>query len=104
MQTLSKSCPHCEGLGRIISRENLATKIERWFARARVAKKYRDFHLVVNPVLGVTLAENGIDRLERIMKAYRFKVNLIRDTTLPQQEFRIYEAAKNKDITDLYTV
>lgn len=104
MQTLSESCPHCEGVGRIISRENLATKIERWFARARVAKKYRDFHLVVNPVLGVTLSENGTDRLERVMKSYRFKINLIRDTTLPQQEFKIYEAARNKDITDLYSV
>lgn len=104
MQTLSESCPHCDGVGRIISRENLATKIERWFARARVAKKYRDFHLVVNPVLGVTLSENGTDRLERVMKSYRFKINLIRDTTLPQQEFKIYEAARNKDITDLYSV
>jgi Ribonuclease G/E len=91
-------------LGRIISKENLATKIERWFARAKVDKKLERFHLVVNPNLASTLVENGVNRLDRLMKGYRFRINLVRDTTLPQQEYKIYNADDNAEITERYQV
>ncbi|MDZ4722753.1 MAG: Rne/Rng family ribonuclease [candidate division Zixibacteria bacterium] len=104
MTTLSEPCPHCAGVGRVMSKENLTTKIERWFMRARAAKKFRQFHLVVSPDLASTLAENGIDRLSRIMQAHKFTINLIRDTTLPQQEFKVYNADDNSDISQTYQV
>ncbi len=104
MQTLSEPCPHCAGLGRVMSKDVLATKIERWFDRARVDKRFTNFHLVVNPNLAALLVENGTNRIDRIMRAYRFRINLIRDTTLPHQEFKLYSAEDNKDITEMYTV
>lgn len=104
MTTLSEPCPCCQGLGRVMSKENLATKIERWFKRARAAKKFRQFHLVVSPDLAGVLSENGINRLEKIMNTTKFKINLIRDTTLAQQEFRVYNADDNSEISQLYNV
>jgi ribonuclease G len=104
MHTLSEMCPTCAGLGRIISKENLATKIERWFIRARAAKKFDKFHLVVSPPLASTLAENGVNRLDRLMKAHKFRINLVRDTTLVQHEYKIFNAEDNKEITELYKV
>ncbi len=103
MTTLSEPCPHCSGLGRIMSRENIATKIERWFVRARADKKYRYFHLVVSPQMAATLTENGADRVQRIMKAHKFKINVVRDTTVAQEEFKVYDADNNTNITDKYT-
>jgi ribonuclease G len=105
MQTLSEPCPHCEGVGRIMSKENVATKIERWFHRARAANKFRDFHLVVNPDMAeVMLNGNGSSRVSRIMKASHCRINLVRDTTLIQSDYRIYNAADNSDITEVYKV
>jgi len=104
MHTLSEPCPQCAGLGRIVSKDNLATKIERWFLRARAARKLKNFHLIVNPDLASVLAENGVNRLGRIMKANKFRINLVRDTVLPQQEFRIYNAEDNSEVTELYKV
>ncbi len=104
MQALSEPCPHCAGLGRIISKENMATKIERWFKRASADKKYKNYHLVVCPPLAATLVENGVNRLERIMKIYKFKINLVRDTTLSEQEYKIYSAEDNTDLTEIYHV
>lgn len=104
MHTLSEPCPHCAGAGRIMSKENVATKIERWFIRARVARKFDRFHLVVNPNLGAFLTENGTNHVERVMKANKFKISLIRDTTLSQELFRVYNASDNNEITELYTV
>ncbi len=102
MHTLSEQCPHCQGLGRIVSKENLATKIERWFIRAKAAKKFDKFHLIVNPNLAATMAESGENRVERLMKAHKFRINLVRDTTMPQHEFHIYNADDNAEITEQY--
>jgi ribonuclease G len=104
MMTLSEPCPHCNGTGRIMSRENIATKVERWFFRARAAKKFTDYHLVVSPMVAATLTDNGTDRVERIMKNCRCRINVIRDTTIPQEEFKVYDASDNHDITEKYMV
>ncbi|MEW6051495.1 MAG: Rne/Rng family ribonuclease [Candidatus Zixiibacteriota bacterium] len=104
MHTLSEPCPHCAGAGRIMSKENMATKIERWFLRARAAKKFDKFHLIVNPNLGSFLTENGTNHIDRVMKANKFRINLIRDTTLSQELFKVYNASDNNEITELYTV
>jgi ribonuclease G len=104
MQTLSEPCPHCDGIGRIMSKENVATKIERWFHRARAANKYRDFHLVVSPYLAEVLTGNGSSRIQRIMKASKCRINLVRDTTLNQTDYRIYNAADNTDITEVHKI
>jgi ribonuclease G len=102
MHMLSEPCPHCDGAGRIMSKEMVATKIERWFVRARADKKFRDFHLVMSPLLADAMSNNGSGRVERMMKIHKFKINVIRDTTLPTQEYRVYTADTNEDITEKY--
>ena len=104
MQTLSEPCACCGGTGRVMSKENIATKVERWFARARAGRKYRSFHLVVSPDIAEHMTSNGTNRVERIMKAYKFKVNLVRDTTFTQIDYRIYNAEDNTEITEIYSV
>jgi ribonuclease G len=102
LHKLSDPCPHCAGSGRVLSKETMATKIERWFMRARVAKHFASFHLAVNPSLAEMMAEDSDNRIARLMKAHKFRVNLVRDTTVPLQEFRVFDALTNDDITDTY--
>jgi len=102
MQAFSEPCPHCHGIGRILSRETVATKIERWFNRAKVDKKFKKYNLVVNPMLADTMTGDGINRVNKIMKMHGFKINLIRDTTMPTQEFRVFDGKENADLTEVY--
>ena len=104
MQTLSEPCPYCGGLGRIMSKENVATKIERWFARAKADRKYNNYHLVISPDIAAVMTENGTNRIARIMKAYRCRINVVRDTTVSQMVYRVYNAEDNTDITNVYQV
>jgi len=104
MQTLSEPCACCGGTGRVMSRENIATKIERWFARARAARKFKEFHLVLSPEVADHMVGNGANRVERIMRAYKFRVNLVRDTTFNQTDFHIFSAEDNREITEIYNV
>ncbi|HWR82755.1 MAG TPA: Rne/Rng family ribonuclease [Candidatus Deferrimicrobium sp.] len=104
MHTLSEPCPTCSGLGRIISKHTMATKIERWFRRAKIDRKFRNFHLVVSPLLAEAMSDNGVDRVERIMKMHQFRINLVRDATIPVQEYKVFNAESNEDITEQYHV
>jgi len=104
MASLSEVCPCCDGLGRIMSKENIATKIERWFHRARAGRKYKNYHLVVSPDLADVLTGNGTSRVKRMMKAYKCKINVVRDTTIDQTEYHIFDADTNTDISEQYMV
>jgi ribonuclease G len=104
MHILSEPCPYCSGLGRVMSKETMATKIERWFLRAKADKRFDKFNLVVSPLLAEAMSENGARRVERMMKIHKFKINLVRDTAIPIQEFKVYDAATNEDITERYRV
>lgn len=104
LHRLSENCPVCDGLGRIPSKETLAAKIERWFVRAAAARKFAQYHLVLSPDLAGSMTEDGANRIERIMRAYKFRINLVRDTTISPREFKIYDASDNKEITQTYAV
>jgi hypothetical protein len=82
----------------------MSTKIERWFTRARADRKFKKFNLAISPHLAETFADNGTNRVAQIMKLFSFQINVIRDTTIQTQEFRVYSAETNEDITDKYKV
>ncbi|MFH1372486.1 MAG: Rne/Rng family ribonuclease [bacterium] len=104
LHQLSELCPYCDGLGRVLSRQTMSTKVERWFVRAKADKKYDHFNLLVSPMLAEAMCENGTNRVQRMMKAHNFKINLVRDTTIPIQEFKVCRAGTKEDITDKYRV
>jgi ribonuclease G len=98
----SEACPHCRGVGRITSRETMAIKIERWFNRAKVDGRFKKYNLVVNPHLADVMVGDGTNRIHKIMKLHNFKINLIRDTTIPVQEFRVFDGKENTELTEVY--
>ncbi len=104
LHALSDLCPHCAGLGRVLSKDTMATKVERWFLRAKAAKKYTRFHLAINPHLAEAMSDNGTDRVQRMMKIHGFQINLVRDATIPLQEYKVYSADNNDEITEIYRV
>jgi ribonuclease G len=104
MAALSDQCPCCDGLGRVISKDTMATKVERWFMRAKADREFNDYHLVINPDLAEAMVDNGTDRIARLMKTHRFKINVVRDTTLAMKEYKIYDANTNQDVTERYVV
>ncbi|MCP4706368.1 MAG: Rne/Rng family ribonuclease [candidate division Zixibacteria bacterium] len=100
--TFSEPCPHCHGAGRILSRETVATKIERWFNRAKTDGQFKKYDLALNPHLADSMMSNGVNRVNKIMKVHKIKINVIRDTTIPVQEFKVYNSSTTDDLTDEY--
>ncbi|KAA3635528.1 MAG: ribonuclease E/G, partial [Calditrichaeota bacterium] len=104
MTKLSEPCPACDGSGRVLSKDTMTTKIERWFKRASAIGKHEKFHLAISPDLAEAMTDNGTNRIARLMKIHGFQINVVRDTTIPIQEYKVFDATSNDDISELYKV
>ena len=104
LHALSEPCPTCDGLGRILSKETMATKIERWFLRAKANSRHTQFNLVLHPMLAELMSDNGTNRIERVMRIHNFTINVVRDTTTPVQTYKVFDAKSGQDITEKYLV
>jgi ribonuclease G len=102
MHTLSDPCPTCNGIGRVLSTELMAARIERWFQRARAAGKFKKFVVNVTPEVAEFIADVGEDRVQQWSRRYRFHIELIRDTLLHPEKFVIQTLGDGLDITDRY--
>jgi ribonuclease G len=99
MSALSEQCPQCDGLGRVLSKHTMATKIERWFQRAKAEGVHSRFNLIVNPGLADFLTEGDGNRVSRMANIHRFLINLVRDTTISLQEFGVIDVDSGNDLT-----
>jgi len=102
MHAFSQPCPTCNGIGRVLSSEIMAAKIERWFLRARAAGKFKKFILNVTPEVGTFISDSEMDRVQVWSRRYRFHIETVRDTLMPPGEFTVTSLDDGVDITDRY--
>ncbi len=102
MYTLSTSCPTCKGFGRIVAKETIAMRVERWFQRAKVAKAGKRYQVHFHPEVAKFMREGDVDRVRAIERAHRFKIEVIPDDHLNPDDWRVIDADGDVDITNLY--
>jgi ribonuclease G len=102
MHAFSQPCPTCNGIGRVLSAEIMAAKIERWFQRARAAGKFKKFILNVTPEVGTFISDSEVDRVQMWSRRYRFHIETVRDTLMPPGEFTVTSLDDGVDLTDRY--
>jgi len=100
--TYSESCPTCKGTGRILSKESMALKIERWLKRFRAGSKERRIIFIVNPELGDFLKNKSDNRIFKWSIRYLVKIELRPDIDLNLEEFRVISKKRDMDITEKY--
>jgi ribonuclease G len=99
--TYSDRCPCCGGTGRIISKETQATKIERWFKRARVLSVEREYKLILSEELYKILAEGRKSRIRKLEKELRLDIEITKDSSLSPEGYRI-RTKEDLDVTDKF--
>lgn len=102
VQTLSDLCPVCEGSGRILSKETVAVKIERWFRRAKVGSEERRYKLILNPELYEIFTHNDYERLRRLNKELRMEIAVEKDESLDPDVFKVYSPAEEAEVTQRF--
>ena len=102
LHTLSESCPWCQGIGRVISKDTVAMKIERWFRRAKVSSKSKRYKLFVNPELSKILMEGKMNRIQKLEKELKLEIKLIEDKQLILESFKVFSEDERLDVTELF--
>ena len=100
LTALSEPCEHCNGLGRVLSKYTMATKIERWFQRAKAEGDGNKYNLIVNPALADFLTNGEGNRIARMANVYHFHINLVRDTTISLQKFIVTDVESGSNLTE----
>jgi len=97
MNTYLEHCPHCNGTGRVLSRESILIKIDRWLARAAYFIPNRPLEIYVHPAV-----KQAYDSHPEIIRIWKNPIKIVEQYDLDQDMFRIVLADEKKDITNKY--
>jgi ribonuclease G len=95
----TENCAACEGSGRVLSLSSAMLKIERMLRRVGQRARERQLLLRVHPDVAVHLVEQNADRLGRLEKQYRFRVEIRDDPSLRRDEIRLFRGKTYEEIT-----
>ncbi|MGB9772103.1 MAG: Rne/Rng family ribonuclease [Candidatus Kapaibacteriota bacterium] len=98
-EKVTEVCPLCKGLGRIPTKAEVLTKIERWLKNFKSLTKEFRLRLYVHPHIAEYLTEGNISRLTKLMLKYFVRIKLVVDDTLSLDQFRFESVKQSKDIT-----
>jgi ribonuclease G len=98
----NEDCPECEGTGKVLSLQSAALKIERMLRRVGQRSKEKQLILRVHPDVAVHLVEQNADRLGRLERQYRYRVEIRDDPSLRRNEIRLFRGRTYEEITKQY--
>ncbi len=102
LHTLSDICPCCDGIGRLISKETMAMKIERWFKRAKVGAKCKNYRLLVHPDVVQFFGEGKASRIRKLSKELGLNIEVVKEEKLPLDHFKVFDLEMRAEITDMF--
>lgn len=98
LYAFSEPCPTCDGIGRVISKPAVLTRIDRWLMRFRSERKERILRLTVHPEMAPYITEGFRSRIRRLMWKYWMKIEVIPDNTLRMDEFKFFTKGSEEEI------
>ena len=100
LHTHSEPCVTCQGTGRVMGPDTTLTKIERWLQRSHAAKNGdRRFELRVHPDVARYMTADREARLKSIRRATKARVEILEDSSLTLQDFRVISQKRRTDVT-----
>ncbi|MCR4431459.1 MAG: Rne/Rng family ribonuclease [Tepidanaerobacteraceae bacterium] len=88
-EVLEKTCPYCEGRGRILSEDTVAKKVERELDRVFRERKGEAVLLEVHPTVASVVIGSGGNRLSQMESRYEKYIYIKGNDSLHPEEIRI---------------
>jgi ribonuclease G len=102
LHTLSDTCPCCGGIGRLLSKKTVAAKIERWFKRAKVGTKCKNYRLMIHPDVAKVLEDPKENRLRKLSKTLKLQIEVAKNEDLPTDQFRVFDLDQQMEVTEIF--
>ncbi len=94
----SEECPYCNGIGKVLSFESLATKIERWIRRVGAKSREKKIQLRVNSSLAIFLEEERAEVFDALSRRYKMKIEIQDDPRLHREDFKVVSLSSFRDL------
>jgi ribonuclease G len=94
----SEECPYCGGIGKVLSFESLATKIERWIRRVGAKTREKKIQIRVNSSLAIFLEEERAEVLDTLSRRYKMKIEIQDDPRLHREDFKVISLSSFRDL------
>jgi ribonuclease G len=95
---LSEECPYCRGIGKVLSFDTLANKVERQIQRIGQRTRERRIQLRVNTSFAVFLEEHRSAMLDALEKQYRLRIEIQDDPRLHREDFKLVSLSNFRDL------
>jgi ribonuclease G len=102
LHSLSEICPCCGGIGRLLSKQTVAARIERWFKRAKVGTVCKNYRLMVHPDVAAVLVDPKENRLRKLSKALKLEIEVVKNEDLPTDQFRVFDLDQQMELTEMF--
>jgi len=102
LYSVSEECPLCHGSGRISSKESVVTKIEGWFRRFKVKSRSKRLEIHLHPEMTEYLQKSTNNLMRKIQWRNFLRIKIVEDASVNVDDFRVYLAKNEEDITDQY--
>ncbi|UCG51475.1 MAG: Rne/Rng family ribonuclease [Candidatus Latescibacterota bacterium] len=99
----SDECPYCKGIGKVLSYDSLANKIEQWIRRIGARTKEKRIQLRVNSSLALFLEDERRQTFDAIERQYRLKIEVQDDPRLHREDFKIVSLRTFRDLVQELT-
>ena len=100
--SLTKTCDHCEGGGRVYTPATVVRQIERSLRRVSAKGEERKILIRMHPEVTLRILEDEPDFLRRLGRHTKLSLDMTDDPLLREDEFRILSGAANTDVTARY--
>jgi ribonuclease G len=94
----SDTCPTCNGSGRVVSKDTMLMRINRWLNRSEYFIRNKKLRIVVHPDLLEHIKKNG-----EYFSAYKDQVEAVGDPEMRADQFKVFRLPGLEDITSKFS-
>lgn len=102
--TVTRPCPYCDGVGRIITPSTVVRRIERAVRRVAAAREEKRLVIRLHSEVALHILEEEPNLLRRLESEYKVDIEVRDDPLLRADEFRILSGPADVDVTSRYAV
>jgi ribonuclease G len=99
---LADDCAYCGGIGKVMSLQSMALRVDRLLTRIGVNTQETMIELRVSPELAQHLFAENSERLARLEKQHKFELDLRDDPRLKRHEVKVIFPRTNEDVTERF--
>jgi ribonuclease G len=104
LQSMTESCPTCNGTGRVFTPETIVRRMERSVRRIAVDGRKDNLVVKLHPDTAIYVLENERDLLKKLEKGLGFSLEMRDDPLLRPDEFKLVVKGAGRDVTQQYAV